>query len=129
MVRALGALEVTLGVAAAISPGSLTSGLVAIAYGGFCAFGARLLLLGSTADCGCFGGTGARVGATHLALNAIGLIVASLSAVVAVPGLGWILAHGPLESFTLALGVAAASFAIYSVFTLFPSAWRSYGAS
>src|SRR5579864_5536578 len=72
VVRALGAIEVVCGAVAAVSPGWVTSGLVAVAYGAFCVFGARLVLVGSTADCGCFGGTGAPVGATHLALNAIG---------------------------------------------------------
>lgn len=128
VVRALGACEVVLGTAAAIAPRPLPAALVAVAYGGFFAFGLRLLSIGERRDCGCFGAAGEGVGAMHLLLNAIGCATASLAVVVHPTGLGWILRHPPLTALTTGVGIAAASFAVYALFTLFPSAWRSYGA-
>lgn len=127
-VRVLGALEIALGIAAAVAPRPLPAALVAVAYGGFCGFGMRLLIVGKRQDCGCFGGVHARVGATHLILNAIACITASLTSIVHPPGLGWILSHPPLDSLVAGVGLAGASFAVYAVYTLFPNAWRSYQA-
>jgi len=128
VVRALGACEVVLGTAAAIAPRPLPAALVAVAYGGFCAFGLRRLSAGERRDCGCFGAAGEGVGTTHILLTAIGCTTASLAVVFHPPGLAWILGHSPLAAITAGVGIAAASFAVYAVFTLFPSAWRSYGA-
>lgn len=128
-IRALGAVEILVGAAALIRPVAVSAALVALAYGGFCVFVALLLRAGGPADCGCFGGGGESVGITHVILNAAACTVAALAAVAPPPGLGWILTRAPLVSVSLILGIGAATFAVYGVFTLFQSAWRSYGAS
>jgi hypothetical protein len=50
------------------------------------------------------------------------------AAAIAPPrGIGWVLGREPLSAASLALGMAAATFAAYLAFTALPSAWRAYG--
>jgi len=128
-IRGLGAAEIVVGAVAVIRPTVLTAALVAVAYGVFCVFMARLLRADGSAGCGCFGGGSESIGVTHVILNAIACAVAALAAVAPPAGLGWIVTRAPLVSVSLILGIGAATFAIYSVFTLFQGAWRSFGAA
>jgi hypothetical protein len=49
------------------------------------------------------------------------------SAIAPPRGIGWVLGREPLSAASLALGMAAATFAAYLAFTALPSAWRAYG--
>jgi hypothetical protein len=128
-VRTLGAIEVTLGVVAALGPTAVTATLVAVAYASFCGFVLALLMTnpGRNVDCGCFGDGERTAGRLHVALNAIACAVAAASAAAGVHGLGWILGRPPLIAPALIIGAVAAIYAAYVAYTLVPRAWRSYG--
>lgn len=128
-VRALGGAELALAAIAAAWPTRVASGLVALAYGTFCAFVLVLLARNpdSAADCGCFGGTDDGVGRLHLALNVLACGVAVASAAVGVHGIVWIVERSPLVAPSLIIGVLAATYAAYLAYTLVPRAWGSYG--
>lgn len=127
VVRALGMLEVALGVAGLVSPTVVIAALVAVAYGIFCAFVVLLLrTAGGPTDCGCFGDADVDAGRTHVVLNGVACAIGVIAALSPPPGVGWILAHRPLIAVPLALGTLAAAFAAYVAFTTFPVAWRAY---
>jgi hypothetical protein len=126
-VRALGAAEAAVGGAALLHPSTVTALAVALAYGGFCLFTLRLLRAAGRAGCGCFGSAESEAGPVHLALNAVAFVVCLLAAVAPPPGLDWALGRAPLTAVTICVGVGAATYASYLLFTVFPRAWRSYG--
>lgn len=128
-VRALGAVEVALGVVAAGWPSVITGTLVAVVYGAFCVFVAVLLVQeqGEAADCGCFGGGEHSAGWLHVALNAVGCVVAVAGTVAGAHGLGWILSRSALVAPSLVIGMLAATYAAYLAYTLVPRVWASYG--
>jgi len=125
-VRLLGLAEIVLGAVAALRPGALTAGLVALAYGGFLAFTIRLRRVAPDADCGCFGGAEAAVGPIHIALNALACAIALGAALAPPPALSWIGHRSPLLAVSIAVGTAGAAYAAYVAFTLVPSAWKAY---
>lgn len=126
-IRALGLLEVALGGLAAVRPDPLTAILVAAAYASFLLTTLALIRSGESADCGCFGAAGATVGRAHGIFNGLACAVAAGAAVTRPPGLLWTFSRSPLVGVTLPLGMIAAAYAAYAVFTLFAPAWRSYG--
>lgn len=126
-IAVLGAAEVGLGAVAAVRPSPLTAGLVAGAYGAFLLTSLRLLSLDASADCGCFGAASSPVSRSHVTLCAVACVAGTIAAVFPPPGLAWIATRAPLVASTLVLGLAAAVFAAYAVFTLFAPAWRAYG--
>jgi hypothetical protein len=121
-VRLLGFTEVATGAAAAVRPSPLTAGLVALAYGAFCAF----VRLGRPVDCGCFGpaATGGRL--PHALFNAVACSVAAFAAVVPPRGIASIVGQAASIAVPLSLGVAASAFAAYLVLTELPRAWHAY---
>lgn len=129
VIRALGALELGIGVVAAVWPSAVTTTLVAAAYAAFAGFVLRLLVQhpGKRVDCGCFGGTASDTGWLHVALNAIACGVASASAAVGAHGIGWILSRSAPTVPPLIVGMLAATYAAYLAYTLVPRAWASYG--
>ncbi|HEX5615926.1 MAG TPA: MauE/DoxX family redox-associated membrane protein [Acidimicrobiia bacterium] len=74
--RALGAIELVVGVAALVAPVRATALLLAVAYAGLAAFAVLVLRTRPGADCGCFGATSAPVGVAHVALDAAAALVA-----------------------------------------------------
>ena len=127
VVRLLGTGEVCLGVGAAIWPGAMTDGAVAILYAGFAAF--VLFLLRSSAEranCGCFGDANHRLGAPHAALNLVAGCLATAAAVVHPPGIAWMLGRSPLVAVSLCVGTAAAALAAYLAISAVPDSWRAY---
>jgi hypothetical protein len=128
-VRALGAVEVALGVVAAGWPSVITGTLVAVLYGAFCVFVVVLLVQdqGAATDCGCFGGGEHTAGWLHVALNAVACVIAVTGTVAGAHGLGWILSRPPLVAPSLVIGMLAATYAAYLAYTLVPRAWASYG--
>jgi hypothetical protein len=126
-VRVLGGAEVALGVSAAIRPGAVSGGLVALAYGAFAATASLLVRADRSADCGCFGQASSPASAAHVALNAGACGVAIAAALVRPPGLQWIATRAPLVAVTVVIGLAGAAFAAYAALTLFAPAWRAYG--
>jgi hypothetical protein len=126
-IRALGAAEIAIGAAAAFRPTALTGALVAVLYGGFTAFVLLSLRRPNVAPCGCFGAAETEVGPLHAALNAAACAVGIAAAIAPPRGIGWVLGREPLSAVSLALGMAAATFAAYLAFTALPSAWRAYG--
>ncbi len=127
--RGLGAVEVALGMVAAVWPGVVTATLVAAVYGGFCLFVLTLLVRnpGRAVDCGCFGGSEQEVGWLHVALNALACAIAAAGAAFGVHGIGWILSRSALITPALVIGGLAATYAAYLAYTLVPRAWGSYG--
>ncbi len=126
-VRLLGAAEVALGVLAALRPGPVPAGLVALAYVAFCATALLLLRADRNADCGCFGQASSSASLVHVVLNAVAAGIAIATSLAAPPGILWISGRQPLVALPLVLGIAAATFAAYAVFTLLAPAWRAYG--
>jgi hypothetical protein len=126
-VRILGGAEVVLGGFAAIRPGAVSGGLVALAYAAFAVTASLLLRADRGADCGCFGRASSPASAAHVALNAGACGVAIAAALVGPPGLQWIATRAPLVAVTLVIALAGAAFAAYAAFTLFAPAWRAYG--
>lgn len=125
--RALGAAELALGVWAAIRPGAITCGLVALAYGAFGLTALLVLRADRGADCGCFGQTSSVASWAHVSLNAVACGVAIAAALIHPPGLQWIATRAPLVAVMAALGTAAALYAAFAAFTLFAPAWRAFG--
>jgi len=86
-VRAIGVVEVTLGVGATLVGGTLLTGAVAVLYAVFAAVTARLVQLGDrAASCGCFGRLSSAAGPTHVAANVVAAAVAGAGALTATPG-------------------------------------------
>ncbi len=125
-VRLLGLAEIAVGAWAAVRPGPLSAGLVALAYGGFCAFMLRLRRVAPGADCGCFGGSEAKAEPLHVVLNALACAVAVAAAISTPPALSWIAGRSALVAVPLVLGTAAAAYAAYLMFTVVPTAWSAY---
>jgi hypothetical protein len=129
-VRVLGACELAVGGAAFLEPTTITALATAVAYGAFCLFTLRLLrTAGARVDCGCFGGAGSEASGVHLSLNAVAFAVCVLATVAPPPGPDWVFARAPLTAVAFCVGVGAATYASYLVFTAFPRAWRSYGSA
>lgn len=126
-IRALGGAEVAIGTVAATGPTALTAAIVAALYGAFAAFVLVSLRSSTAAPCGCFGAAETEVGPLHAALNMAACAIGAAAAIAPPRGIGWVLGREPLSAASLALGMAAATFAAYLAFTALPSAWRAYG--
>lgn len=83
-VRALGAVEIAIGLAAIAVGGPVAAAAVAASYAGFAWFARRLDRASrGTADCGCFGARSAPVGPVHVGVNLV--VTAVVAAAVAWP--------------------------------------------
>jgi hypothetical protein len=60
-------------------------------------------------------------------LNAVAFVVCLVAAAAPPAGPGWVFGLAPLTAAAISIGVGAAAYAAYLVFTEFPHAWRSYG--
>jgi len=129
VIRGLGGAELAVGVSAVVRPSVVTAGLVACAYAAFGGFVARLMRTASRpVDCGCFGDAQTGAGSVHVVLNAAACLVGVAAALAPPPGITWIATRPPLIGVPLAVGTLTAAGAAYLAFTVFPSAWRAYGA-
>lgn len=82
--RALGAIEIVIGLAALVLGGPIPAALTAASYAGFAWFAHRLdAKTRGTASCGCFGDSSASVGTLHVGINLA--ITALLVGAVAFP--------------------------------------------
>jgi hypothetical protein len=129
VIRGLGGAELAIGVSALVWPSAVTAGLVAVAYAAFCGFVARLMRAASRpVDCGCFGDAQTGAGPVHVVLNAVACLVGAAAFLRPPPGITWIATRPPLIGVPLAIGTLTVACAAYLAFTVFPSAWRAYGA-
>lgn len=126
-VRAFGAAEIAVGGVALAHPSPMSAGAVALAYGIFAVFVARLRRRGDDMDCGCFGSEGTSVTGVHVGLNATACAAAVAAALSPPPGVAWVLTRTPVVLIPLVCGTAAAALAAYAAFTLLPDAWPAYG--
>jgi hypothetical protein len=125
LVRAGGIAEIALACYVLGAGGRPAAIALAGAYLGFAAVALRLIRVGGSTSCGCFGASSAPVGRPHLAVCLAGAAVA-LAGVATPPGpVGTLLAPGP------ALGAAAAVLAVslaaaaYLCLTALPELLRS----
>ena len=126
-VRVLALAEAAIGTAAVLEPSPLTAGAAALAYGAFGLFTVRLLRMADEGiDCGCFGGAGSEVSRIHVALNATAFAICAAAAAWPPPGPSWVFGRAPLTAIAVSIGIAAAAYASFLAFTVFPRAWRSY---
>jgi hypothetical protein len=127
-VRAIASGEVAIGTAALLEPSPLTALAAALAYGVFCLFTVRLMRMAAEGiDCGCFGGAGSEVSRIHVVLNAVAFTVCAAAAAWPPPGPDWVFDRSPLTAVAVCIGIAAAAYASFLAFTVFPRAWQSYG--
>lgn len=123
-VRALGAVEVLAGSAAALLGGAWAAPLVVV-YLGFAAVTAAQLRMarrtGAAADCGCFGDLSAPVGVGHVVVN-LGLATAAAWAtVVSAEGLADAVTDAPAATVAVALLAAVGAVATRAVMTDLPA--------
>jgi hypothetical protein len=122
--RAMGVVELVVGVAAALVGGPVLAGLVAVAYLTFAVVAARLVRLGdAAASCGCFGRLSSRATSLHVAADLVAAGVAVAAAVTGTSG-----AIGALEELGWVSGIAylalaaLGTWAFVAVLTVLPGA-------
>jgi hypothetical protein len=126
-VRVIALGEVAIGTAALLDPSTVTAIAAGLAYGAFCLFTVRLLRMADEGiDCGCFGGAGSEVSRVHVTLNAVAFAVCVAAAAWPPHGPGWVFGRAPLTAVAICVGAAAAAYASFLAFTVFPRAWESY---
>ena len=114
LVRAGAGVELAIAVAAVLAPGTVTGGLVALAYAAFSAFVATALVKRwPIAACGCFGRPDARPGFGHLLLNAGATVAAVWWAVRAPTHLGSLFVRSPALGL-VSVVVAGLAYAIWT---------------
>jgi hypothetical protein len=120
-VRAFAVVEVGLGAWCLAAP--TVTGIAALAcmYAGFSAL--SLLLARRRLSCGCFGDGGAPASIFH-ALVSLGLAVVAIAAVARPPRP--LLAQSLSIASVLAIGTAAAAYAVVLAYTQLPRAWSAW---
>ncbi len=123
--RALGALELALGLLSALDPGPIAVGAVACVYGVFAALATALAR--RQAACGCFGESESPASVAQAILSLALALIALAAAVVALPhGLGWVLGRSPVSAATLLTGIAGAAYGAVLAYTEAPRAWAAW---
>lgn len=123
-VRALGALEVTLGCYSLIAPGAVVAAIMAAAYTVF-AVVARLLV-SRRASCGCFGESELPASTAQSLLSTVLAALCVLAAVRAPSSFLWMLARPAGLAAALVVALAGCAYAIVVAYTLLPSAWAAW---
>jgi hypothetical protein len=122
LVRALGAIEVVLGVAALVTGARAWLALAAAAYLAFAAFVAAALLSGSPLQsCGCFGQRDTPPSVVHLALNVTAAVVLLIAAAGELPKPVDVLADQPWHAAPFLLLVLISVQLCYLVLTALPA--------
>jgi hypothetical protein len=122
VVRAIGAAELALGLAALLAPGTVTAALLAVAYAGFAAVVARLARSAPGIPCGCFGAGSFTATRAHAAADAGAAAIAV--AFAAAPAGGprdWI--AEPLAGAGAIAAVLCSAWVCWALFTAPPSIW------
>ncbi|MCU0311903.1 MAG: hypothetical protein MUE36_13280 [Acidimicrobiales bacterium] len=86
LARALGAVEVVVGVSAYLLGGPVPAAVTAALYLGFTVAILRLRAGGQTVSCGCFGRSSAPPSLLHVAVDGAAAVVATVAAITAAPG-------------------------------------------
>lgn len=126
LVRALGALEVVIGITALVHPARTVAAGVAALYGAFCVI--SVLLARRRLGCGCFGEGAAPASGVQSSISGIFALIALAAATA------WPLPHGISSAFdssavtagTLLVGIAGAAYATVIAYTELPSAWAAW---
>lgn len=107
--RAIGVVEVTVGVAALLAPVRVSAIALAAAYGALTVFAVHVRRRRPGADCGCFGSSSAPVGPAHVAVDVGAALVASAVAAAPIGSTAGLLADQPLAGvpFVALTGVLA----------------------
>jgi hypothetical protein len=99
--------EVAAGLFAVLAGGRLGALALGLVYTGFLAFLATQRVAGNLGvPCGCFGASDAPLGATHVAVDALAVVVAGLAVALDPPGLVSLAADEPAAA-ALTAGLAA----------------------
>jgi hypothetical protein len=121
-VRALGAAELVLGVAALVTGARPLLALTAAAYLAFAAFVAAALLSGSPLQsCGCFGQLDTPPSAVHLTVNVTAAVVLLIAAAGNLPKPADVLADQPWHALPFVFLVLVSLELSYLVLTLLPA--------
>lgn len=120
-VRVLGLGELLLAVAVVTVGSAATTAALAVAYLGFAAFAARLLVVqGATVPCGCFGEASAPTSRLHVVVNVIAAAVAG-AAVAWPPGaITDVLSSQPAWGIPLLVLAGAGAMGIWAALVLVP---------
>jgi hypothetical protein len=126
LIRVAGAGELGLGIAAAISPGTVTGVVLALVYAAFA--GLALGLHRRGAACGCFGDA-SRTPASpaHSLISAALAATAAAAAFSDVHGLAWVAERPMFVATALMVGIAGATYGIAAAYTELPAAWEAWG--
>jgi hypothetical protein len=120
-VRALGVVEIGVGIAAAFTGGIPLAPLVAAFYLGFAVFVLLARHAGTAvASCGCFGETETPPSVVHLTVNFAAAVVALLAAGTDVDGLATVMRHQPWDGLPFILLVAISVYLAYAMVTALP---------
>lgn len=124
LARAMGVVELALGVAAALLGGPVLAGSVALAFLVFAVVAARLVALGdAAASCGCFGRLSSRATGVHVAADLVAGLVASAAVLTGAPGaVGALQELGWVQGLAYAGLVALGAWALVAVLTVLPGA-------
>jgi methylamine utilization protein MauE len=126
-VRAIGAVEIVVGLSCLIAPGRLSAAALAALYAGFAAFLARLIRAGVPgASCGCLGRQDAAPSLLHLALDVAAGTTAALVAMSPPSGIVAFSARLPLLGLPFLLGTALIAFLAYLAAAYLPEAFSAY---
>jgi hypothetical protein len=124
LVRAIAAVEVSLGAWALLSPRGLSAGGVAAVYATFCVV--SLVLAVRRAACGCFGdGDGPASVVQSLLSAGLGAIAVG-AAFAPAHGIAWVLGRGLAPAAIMIAGIAAAAYATVTAYTQLPAAWSAW---
>ncbi|MEA2390284.1 MAG: hypothetical protein QOK31_393 [Solirubrobacteraceae bacterium] len=121
-IRALAAVEIAVGLACLAFPVRPLALALAAAYLGFAAFTVRLIRTSkANGSCGCFGERSVPAHRGHVVLNGLGAAIAGIAVAAPPVGLVGSVAHeGAPRALLLALGVAAAAWALCLLYTALP---------
>ncbi|MFN8038222.1 MAG: hypothetical protein U0Q07_03330 [Acidimicrobiales bacterium] len=123
-VRALGVAEILLAAAVLAVGGRIAAALTAIAYLGFAAFTARVVVRsGATASCGCFGVQEAPANRLHVVLNVAAALVVATAVVWPTGGLLDVLADQPLAGVPFLVLTGLITWLWYVLYTVVPD-WQ-----
>lgn len=105
----LGAVEITVGLAAFAAPGPASAAAVAVFYVALVAFVVRLRAVDAEAGCGCFGASSTPPGALHVVLNVASAAIAGAVSATEVPDLAGVADEGivVLAGYLVVLAVGA----------------------
>jgi hypothetical protein len=124
VIRIFALVELTLGIMAALSPGTVPAATLACLYAGFAAL--ALVLHRRGAACGCFGDARTPASPSQSAISAALAALCAVAAVSHPPGVTWILNRSPAIATCLMIGIAGAVFATVVAYSELPAAWRAW---